>query len=129
MTNRRHLSRRNPIPPRRGIDRREEPRGTCETGIRFLRDGSSPNDVLTGELLDASLNGVQLLLNQQLESGDRILVEVRTENGACFNLTAQAVWADPVEDDQFRVGCELNVELSRRQFAALQEFATAAVDQ
>ena len=127
MTNRRQLSRRTPKEPRRGLDRREEPQGACETGIRFLRDGSSPIDVLTGELLDASLTGARLLLNQELGSGDRILVEVRTENGACFNLTAQIVWTEPVENDRFRVGCELCVELSRKQLTALQEFATSTI--
>ena len=121
------LDRRNPRQnDRRESNRRLDDRFESPTGIRFLRAGSTPDDVVAGRLLDISASGIRLLLDERLDKNQKMLVEVRSLASHCFNLMAEVVWADPTEDGRFLVGCELCVDLSATQYALLKQMATAA---
>jgi len=122
--NRRDLNPRRQVSERRLTERRLEPREPFEAGIRFLRAGSSVDEILSGELVDVSASGIRVLLNEPLEQRQKILVEVRGESEDCFNLLAEAIWIEHLPSCECLIGCELCVELSRRQFARLQELAT-----
>ena len=76
--------------------------------------------------MDVSLSGIRVLLETPLEQGDRILAEVRGENGDCFNLAAEAVWIEYQPDRKCLVGCMLSVELTDKQFGRMQRLATRA---
>ena len=124
MTNRRDPDPRRCLPDRRTADRRDSIREPSEARIRFLRAGTSTDEILAGELLDASVTGVRLLLEEQLLPTEKLLIEVRDGGNRCFNLTAEVVWSEPAGDHHYRVGCELCVELSAKQHALLNRLAT-----
>ena len=102
-------------------ERREYIRLNTTTSVRFLRSGATPEDVLSAELIDVSHCGIRILLDRPLIKGECILIEVRDADGRCCNLSAQAVWIESEFDQQHRVGCELRVELTRKQFTLLRE--------
>ncbi|NOX54621.1 MAG: PilZ domain-containing protein [Planctomycetes bacterium] len=122
------IDRRKPVPrrqcpDRRKADRRQDPREPFEAPIRFLRSVNGGMEVLSGELMDVSASGIRILLDKALEQGERILVEVRLSSGECFNLSAQVVWVEHQPDRRCLVGCELQVDLTKRQFARLRALA------
>jgi len=128
------IDRRKPVPrrrcpDRRKADRRQDPREPFEAPIRFLRANEGAVEVLSGELMDVSASGIRILLDSALEQGARLLVEVRPTKGECFNLSAQVVWVEHQPDRRCLIGCELQVELTKRQFARLRALAaeTSAV--
>jgi len=110
---------------RRTSDRRSADRHTLGAGIRFLRAGSSTEQILSGELLDVSASGIRIALDEPLAAGEKVLVEVRDHEERCFNMTAEAVWVELLEDGRHQVGCELCVDLSDRQLRTLKRFAAA----
>lgn len=120
MIDRRVSDRRDDADDRRDADRRFDGRDDSKAGVRFLRAGSSLNEVLHGQLLDASATGIRVLLEEPLEESEKLLVEVRTAQDHCFNLMVEVIWAE-VTEDRFHVGCELCVELSSRQHALLKQ--------
>lgn len=99
-------------------------REPSEARIRFLRAGTSTDEILGGELIDASITGVRLLLQDQLLPTEKLLIEVHDDQNRCFNLTAEVVWSETADEHYYRVGCELCVELSAKQHAMLNRLAT-----
>lgn len=119
--------RRQPPPERRTqSDRRDYLRVQTSGRIRFLRGGDNADEVLAAELVDVSHTGVRIQSDESLVPGERIVVEIRDEETHCFNLSAQVVWVESEPFDRHCVGCELRVELSRRQFSLLQRLLTVA---
>lgn len=113
--------RRQPPPERRKqSDRRDYLRVPTAGRVRFLRGGLNADEVLAAELADVSHTGLRIQVDEPLVPGEPIVVEVRDEEGKCFNLLAQIVWVESEPEDRHCVGCELRVELNRRQFALLQ---------
>lgn len=110
---------------RRFQDRREVPRLASDASVRFLRVEGERHQVLSGELLDASPTGVRLLLDEPLAQREKLIVEVRSSANQCVNLTAQVVWCECADQGQFKVGCALAAELTDRQYARLNQIATA----
>lgn len=108
---------------RRNIDRRRTQRHYLDADIRFLRAGGAPHEILEGELLDVSRTGLRLALRNALVPDDRLLIEVRDQARACFNLTAVVVWVEPHAPGGVLVGCELCVDLSPKQHARLKQLA------
>ena len=126
MIERRNLNPRRQPDKRRSINRREKPRTKFEAEVRFLRVGDPANEVLHGELLDASVGGFRILFDDYLSPTDRILVEVTCANEHCFNLSAEVIWVEETQQGLQRVGCELSADLNPKQHKLLQQCATAA---
>jgi hypothetical protein len=63
------------------------------------------------------------VLDEPLRAGEKVLVEVRDHGGQCFNMTAETVWVEPMDDGRHQVGCELCVDLTDRQVRTLKTFA------
>ncbi len=124
MTDRRNSVPRRQCPDRRKGDRRQTRRESVPAPIRFLREQDGKTHVLSGQLVDASPTGVRILLDSALEQEERILIEVRGGQGECFNLAADVVWVEHQPDRRCLVGCELRVDLTKRQFARLKSLAT-----
>jgi hypothetical protein len=110
---------------RRSTDRRLADRVTLDAGIRFLRAGSSKEQILSGELLDVSASGIRIALQAPVAVGEKVLVEVRDDAEQCFNMIADVVWAEPLNDGRHRVGCELCADLNARQLRTLKKLAAA----
>ena len=123
MNDRRRPKSRRDATDRRVVDRRADVRYLSQTGIRFLRAGNAGEQILHGKLLDVSSVGISFLLDERPQPSETLLVEARGENGHCFNLTAQVVWIESTDNDRFRVGCELRVELTDRRRRLLEEIA------
>jgi hypothetical protein len=115
MTKRRFSERRA------GADRREEPRLALATDLRFLRSGPNGQEVLHGELLDASSTGIQMQLDRPLPLQECILIEIRDDQNRCLNLAAHVVWVEPASAAH-RIGCELRKNLTRKQLVLLRQF-------
>jgi len=113
MPDRRSSTPRRQSTDRRTGDRRLTDRMESSVNVRFLRSGSESRDVLQGELLDASRS-------EQLHEAETMLIELWADQENCFNLSADVVWSVPAECDRYRVGCELRVDLSQRQFRLLK---------
>jgi len=120
MIDRRISARRDDVTNRRDADRRFEERNESKTGVRFLRASDAANEVLHGELLDASATGIRVLLDKPLDESEKLLVEVRDTEDHCFNLMVEVIWTE-VAEGRFHIGCELCVELSARQHALLKQ--------
>ena len=108
---------------RRFADRRTDERCPSGVGIRFLRAGSPGDQVLHGQLLDASNFGICILLDEPPGDSAALLVEVRDQHRHCFSLTVDVVWTETTDEGLFRVGCELRVELTNRQRLLLEQIA------
>lgn len=80
--------------------------------------------MLEGALLDVSTTGVRLLLERPLEPAERILIELRDDDQGCLNLPAQVVWRES-SGERHHVGCELRLEMTRKQQALLRKFVSA----
>lgn len=115
------VDRREPDDRRKQSERREYSRLQTATSVRFLRAGNAADEVLAAELIDVSHSGVSISLDRPLIRGECIAIEVRDADRHCFNLAAQAVWVETDGPDQHRAGCELRVELTRKQFLLLEE--------
>jgi hypothetical protein len=121
--------RRRILPPadrRRPKDRREEdrrnaPRQVSSSRLRLLRSGLNDHEVLAGELQDVSPTGVRLETDRALNLGERVLVEIRETGKRCFNLPAEVVWVDSKAGRRPAIGCELRLDMTRKQFALLRD--------
>lgn len=123
MSDRRDVQPRRQYSDRRKEDRRQSARHPSEVLVRFLRTGAPSESALQGQLTDVSRTGVRILLGQPLQPAEALLIEARDQEDHCFNLTAQVVWTETVREGTFRVGCELRVELTDRQYSALKQLA------
>ncbi len=90
MTNRRQPDSRRNRQERRSADRRDENRMPAETAIRFMRAGNASGEILHGVLQDVSPTGMRIAFDETLEVGDKLLIEVRGDEGRCFNATVVA---------------------------------------
>jgi hypothetical protein len=110
---------------RREFDRRNQPRQNSHSQLRLLRSGLNVDEVLAAELCDVSKCGVRLETDRPLNLGERLLVEIREPGHRCFNLPAEVVWVEGGAKRSHAVGCELRLEMTRRQFARLRELLTS----
>jgi exoribonuclease II len=129
MINRRTPKSRRATEERRDLDRRIDSRDPSNIAVRFLRSGQSGNTVLTGEILDVSQCGIRLALDDEIENGQKLLIEVRDATDHRMNLTATIVWIDSLDDSRLQVGCELAVELLPNQQDLLMSLAAPADSQ
>ncbi len=118
--------RRVPTDRRKESDRRVHPRLKSTSTVRFLRARAAADEILAAELLDVSHTGVRIRLETPLVCGECILIEVRDGARHCFNLPAEVVWEENGTADERHAGCELRVELNRRQFTLLQKLVVGA---
>ena len=123
MTDRRNPVPRRSVSNRRAEDRRFDERICSGVRVRFLRAGTSAGEVLHGELFDVSASGIRILFEESLRVSEKLLVEIRDEKYCCLSLTAQVVWVESTEDGRHRVGCELCVELSSKQYSLLKQLS------
>ena len=111
-----HICRR-----RRQADRRTQPRTATETGIRVIRAGQQ-SAILHGELLDASLSGLRMLFEEQLDVGDSLMVEVRTDERV-FGFPVHVMWIETNADGRFLTGVDLQRDMLMRDFNDIKGFA------
>jgi hypothetical protein len=69
-------------------------------------------------VLDLSLTGVGLLLNQPLEQGSEVMVVLKSATET-FELAAHACHSSRQQDGDWIVGCEFKSKLTREQLDAL----------
>ncbi len=117
--------RRRPV-DRRQQDRRYQSRQLSSGSLRLLRSGLNDHEVLDGELRDVSKTGVRVETDRPLTLGERVLVEIREPGQRCFNLPAEVVWVEAGAKRHHSVGCELRLDMTRKQFARLREMVSAS---
>lgn len=96
-----------------------------EVAVRFLRTGHSGEQVLQGELCNVSTSGIRVVLGRALRSSEKLLVEVREGRARSFDMTAQVVWTEALDDGRYQIGCELCVDLSANQLELPKQLAAA----
>lgn len=119
------LSRINP--ERREIERRDSPRFPVSACVRFLRANSDGPEVIDGEVIEASLTGMRVVLDQPVRKNEQLLVEVTSEFHGGFNVTAQIMWVEDTPEGCYIVGCEFCTILSLKQRAQLQRLSEMAL--
>jgi hypothetical protein len=110
-------------PERREDERRESPRFPVSGTVRFLRANDGIPDVIDGSIVEASLTGMRVVLDQLVRKGEQLLVEVSSHLHGGFNITAQVMWVEVDFGDQHIAGCEFCTILSLKQRAQLQRLA------
>lgn len=113
-------------PERRDTERRETPRFTVAASVRFLRANDDEPDVIDGDVIEASLTGMRVVLNQPVRKNEQLLVEVTSEFHGGFNVTAQIMWVESTPEGSYIAGCEFCSILSLKQRAQLQRLAELA---
>ena len=114
-------------PERRESERRESPRFPISATVRFLRATNGPPDVIDGEVIEASLTGMRVILDKSVRKNEQLLVEVTSEFNGAFNVTAQIMWVEHTPEDYYIAGCEFCTILSLKQRAQLQRLAELAM--
>ncbi len=110
-------------PERREDERRESPRFPVCGTVRFLRATDGTPDVIDGSIVEASLTGMRVVLDQLVRKGEQLLVEVTSHLHGGFNITAQVMWVEVDFGDRHIAGCEFCSILSLKQRAQLQRLA------
>ncbi len=110
-------------PERREDERRESPRFPVSGTVRFLRATDGAPDVIDGIIVEASLTGMRVELDQPVRKGEQLLVEVSSQLHGGFNITAQVMWVEADFDNRHIAGCEFCTILSLKQRAQLQRLA------
>lgn len=113
-------------PERRENERRESPRFPVSASVRFLRATADGPEVIDGEVIEASLTGMRVILDQPVRKGEQLLVEVSSEFHGSFNVTAQIMWTEHTPEDCYIAGCEFCTILSLKQRAQLQRLSEMA---
>lgn len=90
-----------------------------------MRSTGGHKGVLPGELLDVSLSGVRIIIDEPLATTESLLIEIREGDDLCLNLTARLVWCVPFDDTRFQAGCDLSADLSRSQLARLRQLTNS----
>lgn len=124
----RHFTFTRINPERREADRRESPRFPVSAAVRFLRANAEGPEVIEGEVIEASLTGMRVILDKPVRKGEQLLVEVTTEFNGSFSITAQIMWTERTPEDCCIAGCEFCTILSLKQRAQLQRLAELAMD-
>ena len=118
------LSRINP--ERRENERRDSPRFPVSAAVRFLRATADGPEVVDGEVLEASLTGMRVVLNQPVRRNEQLLVEVTSDFHGGFSVTAQIMWVEETPEESYISGCEFCSILSLKQRAQLQRLSELA---
>lgn len=113
-------------PERREEERRDSPRFPVLASVRFLRATADGPEVIDGEVLEASLTGMRVVLDQPVRKNEQLLVEVGSDFHGSFNITAQIMWVEHTPEDCYIVGCEFCTILSLKQRAQLQRLSEMA---
>ncbi|MBC7816704.1 MAG: PilZ domain-containing protein [Planctomycetaceae bacterium] len=114
-------------PERRDTERRESPRFPVTANVRFLRAAADGPDVIDGDVMEASLTGMRVVLDKPVRKNEQLLVEVTSELHGGFNITAQIMWVESTPEDCYIAGCEFCSILSLKQRAQLQRLAELAL--
>ncbi len=110
-------------PERRDIERRDSPRFPVAASVRFLRTTSETPEIIDGDVIEASLTGMRVELDQPVRKGEQLLIEVSSQLNGGFNVTAQIMWVEIGLNDRHIAGCEFCTILSLKQRAQLQRLA------
>jgi hypothetical protein len=113
-------------PERREIERRDSPRFPVAASVRFLRTASDWPEVIDGDVIEASLTGMRVVLDRSVRKNEQLLVEVTSELHGGFNITAQIMWVEETPEELFIAGCEFCSILSLKQRAQLQRLSEMA---
>ena len=114
-------------PERREDERRESPRFPVAASVRFLRATDDGPEVIDGDVMEASLTGMRVILDQPVRKNEQLLVEVSSEFHGGFNITAQIMWVEDTPEECFIAGCEFCTILSLKQRAQLQRLSEMAL--
>lgn len=114
-------------PERRDTERRDAPRFPVAAKVRFLRASVDGPDVIDGDVMEASLTGMRVILDQPVRKNEQLLVEVTSDFHGGFNVTAQIMWVEHTPEDCYIAGCEFCSILSLKQRAQLQRLAEMAL--
>ena len=110
-------------PERREDERRESPRFPVFASVRFLRANDDAPNVIDGDVVEASLTGMRVELDQAVHKNEQLLVEVTSDFHGGFNVTAQIMWVEETPEECYIAGCEFCTILSLKQRAQLQRLA------
>ena len=113
-------------PERRDIERRDTPRFPVAAYVRFLRAATDGPEVIDGDVIEASLTGMRVILDKPVRKNEQLLVEVNSDFHGGFNVTAQIMWVETTPEDCYIAGCEFCSILSLKQRAQLQRLAEMA---
>lgn len=113
-------------PERREEERRDSPRFPVAASVRFLRATADSPEVIDGEVLEASLTGMRVVLDQPVRKNEQLLVEVSSDFHGSFNITSQIMWVEHTSEDGYIAGCEFCTILSLKQRAQLQRLSEMA---
>lgn len=116
-------------PERREDERRDAPRFAVSASVRFLRAAATGPEVIDGEVLEASLTGMRVVLDQPVRKNEQLLVEVTSEIHGGFHVTAQIMWVEADLDERHIAGCEFCTILSLKQRAQLQRLSELSLAQ
>ncbi len=114
-------------PERREVERRESPRFPVSASVRFLRATDGSPEVIDGDVIEASLTGMRVVLDKPVRKNEQLLVEVTSEFHGGFNVTAQIMWVEETPEGCFIAGCEFCTILSLKQRAQLQRLSELAL--
>jgi hypothetical protein len=115
-------------PERREQERRGSPRFPVTASVRFLRATEESSEVIEGDVVEASLTGMRVVLDKPVRKGEQLLVEVATEFYGGFSVTAQIMWVERDLSDVYIAGCEFCSILSLKQRAQLQRLSEMAME-
>ena len=107
------------VPPHQPAERRACVRYRCErlaTGRAFI---SNSHKTLPARIVDLSVEGVGLLLEQPLEVGSRLSVDLEIFGSATFELIAEVVNIHPQPGGVWRCGCKLVWKLTEEDLRLL----------
>ena len=114
-------------PERLEGERRGSPRFPVTASVRFLRATDTDPELIEGDMVEASLTGMRVVLDKPVRKGEQLLVEVSTEKHGNFSITAQIMWVERDPEDWYIAGCEFCTILSLKQRAQLQRLAEEAL--
>lgn len=104
---------------RRVADRRSTHRVALERNVRIL-SATSPSTIYQGWLLDVSEAGISVILEQPIQEGERLLIEVCEAERILCSVIVQCVWTDSFSAKKVRAGCESLARISSRQMTQLK---------
>ncbi len=114
-------------PERREDERRDSSRFPVSASVRFLCATDDGPEVIDGEVLEAPLTGMRVILDQPVRKNEQLLVEVSSDFHGGFNVTSQIMWVEDTPEDCFIAGCDFCTILSLKQRAQLQRLSEMAL--
>ena len=102
-------------------DQRKWVRFSCDIGAAFYRIDEDESDSRTANVLNVSANGVGLLVDEEIENGTLLNIELQNESGqAAQSILACVVHVLPKDDGRWALGCNFIRELSENDLLALR---------